>query len=237
MVTVSREARQRIREHGTTVCRIRQRGVPVDVPLWLPLVNPLVEKQLLFRAQYRLMGITLAEAREGILFADYSRFMDMKLEEWSRANRTRHFRMNPFTKKLGEVLGPVFGASGVRAGAAVAAFMVRMLGLVEWEMAEDEAPSPDLAVVRVKVKSRFFKGRFVFRIERDGEDVIVDDNWLPEGGGDVRTPAFPMGVLVLNTHPLGFEQIAEETVEEILRARAAGRPYVGEIDPSAREVA
>lgn len=237
MVTVSREARQRILDHGTPVCRIRQRGVPFDVPPWLPLVNPFVEKRLLFRAQYRLAGITLAEAREGLLFADYSRFMDMKLEEFSRSGRTRHFRMNPFTKKLGEVLGPVLGQAGVRAGAAVAAFMVRMLGLVEWEMAEEKQASPDAVVVRVKVTSRFFRGLFLFRMKRDGDDVIVDDDWLPEDGGDVRTPAFPMGVLVLNTHPLGFEQIAEQAVEEILRARGAGRPYVGEIGPPAREVA
>jgi hypothetical protein len=192
---------------------------------------------MLFHAQYRLAGVCVQEVREGLLFCDYGRFMDMKLDEYSRTKRTRHFRMNPFTKKLGEVLGGPLGATGVRAGAAIAAFMVFMLGLVEWKVWEDEAPTSDLATVHVEVTSRFFGGRFVFRVERDGDGVIVVDDWMPEGGNDVRTPAFPMAALVLNTHPLGFEQITEQTVEEILRARGAGRRYAGEVGPPAREIA
>jgi hypothetical protein len=31
------------------------------------------------------------------------------------------------------------------------------------------------------------------------------------------------------THPLGFAQIAEEFVEEVRRAKAAGVPFTGEI--------
>jgi hypothetical protein len=234
-VTLSPEARSRIHEHGRTVCRIRQRGVPFDVPTWLPIVNPLAGKQMRFRAQCRLSGVSLEEVREGILFGDYSPFMDMKEESYSRKRRTRHFKMNPFTKKMGEVLGGMFGGVGVFTGHTVAAGMVSMLGLVEWNVSEDPPTSPDTATIRVKVSSWFWGGHFLFRLRRDGDDVVVDDNWLPEDGGDVRSAAFPMAALVLNTHPLGFEQIVEQVVEEILRARNAGRPYVGEIGPPARE--
>jgi hypothetical protein len=135
-----------------------------------------------------------------------------------------------------EVLGGMFGALGVRTGHAVAASMVAMLGLVEWEMSEEPAAGPDLFTIHVKVTSRFFGGHFKFRIHRQPDGVILDDDWLPEGGGDVRTPTLPMAALVLETHPVGFEQIAERVVEEIVQARHAGRPYTGQIGPPSEEL-
>jgi hypothetical protein len=118
----------------------------------------------------------------------------------------------------------------------VAAFMVNRLGLVEWEMSEEPATNPDVVSIHVKLTSKYFGGHFKFRIHRDPEGVILDDDWLPEGGGDVRTSSLPMANLVLTTHPLGFEQIAERVVEEILQARREGRPYVGEIGPPSEEI-
>lgn len=236
MVMISREARSRIQKYGKTVREIQQQGIPFNVPIGLPIVNPFVEKQMRFKAQYKLTGVSLEEVREGLMFGDYRSFMDMKMETFSREARTRHFKLNPFTKKMEEVLGGKFGRAGVRTGHAVAAFMVRMLGLVEWEMSEDPVTSPDLACIDVKVTSRFFRGHFKFRIHREPDGVILDDDWLPEGGGDVRTPAFPMAFLVLNTHPLGFDQIAERVVEEIVQTRNAGRPYSGQIGPPIEEL-
>jgi hypothetical protein len=236
MVTISTETESRIQTCGRTIREIQQRGVPFNVPVGVPVVNPFVEKQMRFRAQYKLTGVSLEDVREGVMFGDFRSFMDMKMETFSRKNRTRHFKLNPFTKKMEQVLGRRFGRAGVRTGHAVAAFMVRMLGLVEWEMAEEPVTGADLAGIHVKVTSRFFRGHFKFRIHRQADGVILDDNWLPEGGGDVRTPALPMAWLVLLTHPLGFEQIAERVLDEILRARSAGRPYTGEIGPPIEEI-
>jgi hypothetical protein len=115
---ISREARSRIRKHGKTTRRIRQRGVPFDVPIGVPVVNPFVEKQMRFKAQFTLSGVSLEDVREGLLFADYSGFMDMKVETFNRKARTRHFKINPFTKKMEEVLGRPFGRWGVRTGHA-----------------------------------------------------------------------------------------------------------------------
>jgi hypothetical protein len=167
------------------------------------------------------------------MFGDFSSFMDRKMETFSRKNRTRHFKINPFTKKLEEVLGGSAGQLGVYTGQSVAAFMVAMLGLVEWEMNEEETGDPDLACIHVNVTSRFFRGHFKFRIHRQSDGVLLDDDWLPSGGGDVRTATIPMANLVLSTHPLGFEQIAERVVEEILEARGEKRSYKGQIQPPA----
>jgi hypothetical protein len=59
--------------------------------------------------------------------------------------------------------------------------------------------------------------------------VIVDDDWLPEGGGEVRAGSLPMAWLVLETHPVGFEQIVENLADEVVRAQREGRPYIGEL--------
>lgn len=233
MVMISSEARSRISNYGKEVREIQQAGVPFNIPLFVPLANPFVEKQLLFFAQYKLAGVTLEEVREGVLFGDFSSFMDRKMETFSRKNKTRHFKINPFTIKLGEVLGGAVGQVGVATGHTIAAAMVAALGLVEWEMSEEETGDPDVALIHVDLTSRFFRGVFKFRIHRRPDGVIIDDDWLPSGGGDVRTATIPMANLVLSTHPLGFEQITERVVEEILQARAAGRPYVGQIKPPA----
>jgi hypothetical protein len=45
-----------------------------------------------------------------------------------------------------------------------------------------------------------------------------------------------MAALVLETHPVGFEQIAERVVDEIVQARRAGRPYTGQIGPPFQEM-
>lgn len=229
MVMISNEARARIQPYGRKTLRIEQRGIPFKVPIGVPIVNPVVEKRMHFKAQYKLKDISLEDVREGIMFGDFRSFMDMKLEEFSREERTRHFKLNPFTKKMEEVLGGKFGRFGARTGRAVAAFMVRMLGLVEWHVSEEPVTNPDLVSIHVDVTSRFFGGHFKFRIHRDPDGVIVDDDWLPEGGGDVRARSLPMAWLVLKTHPLGFEQIVERVTDEILQAQKAGRPYTGEL--------
>ena len=237
MVMISSEARSRIEKYGKATLKIRQKGIPFNVRLFEPIVNPFVEKRMLFKAQYKLAGISLEDVREGLLFGDFSSFMDMKLDEFSRKSRTRHFKINPFTKKLEEVWGGKFGSVGVRTGHKVASAMVKMLGLVEWHMSDETDDNPDLVSIRVKVTSRFFRGVFMFRAHRQPDGVLVDDDWLPEGGGDVRTPSLPMANLVLQTHPLGFEQIVERITEEILQANTQGRPYVGQMGPSSIEIA
>lgn len=232
---ISPEAKARITPIGETVREIEQSGVPFNVPLFVPIVNPFAEKRLLFKARYHLAGVTLDEVREGLMFADFRPFMDRKMETYDRVKRTRHFKINPFTRKMEEVLGDKFGDAGKTTGRSVAAGMVAALGLVEWEMSEEPVTDPDIFTVHVNVTSRFFRGHFKFRIFRVEDGVILDDDWLPSGGGDVRTATLPMGTLVLETHPLGFEQITEQVIEEILAARREGIPYEGRIGPPLAE--
>jgi hypothetical protein len=236
MVTISSEARSRIRKVGRTTQLIRQRGIPFDVPFFVPIVNPFVDKQVLFRVQYRLTGVSLEDVRQGVMFADYRSFLDIRMERFSRRARTRHFAENPFTRKFEENLGGLFGQPGVRMGRAAAAFLVRHLGLVEWKMSEDATTSPDTASIHAHVSARFFDGHFTIRIQREPDGVVLTDDWLPEGGGNVRTPSFPMAALMLVTHPMGIEQIAERVVEEIVQARHAGHPYAGQIGPPSEEI-
>ncbi len=230
MVMISSEARSRIQKYGKETLEIGQKGLP-NVHLFVPLVNPFSEKRLYFKAQYKITGVSLEEMVEGIMFGNFTSFMDMKLDEYSRKNKTRHFKINPFTKKLEEVWGGTLGKVGVSAGHTVAAGMVAALGLVEWHMRMEPPPNPDLAAIHVNVDSRFFRGVFMFRVHRQPDCVIVDDDWLPEGGGDVRTATLPMGNLVLSTHPLGFEQIVERVTDKIVQARHKGSTYVGQIGP------
>ncbi len=236
MVMISAEARSRIQKYGKEVREIQQSGIPFNVRPGVPIANPFVGKQMLFFAQYKVTGVDLEEMREGIMFGNFRSFMDMKMENYSRRKRTRHFKINPFTKKLEEVWGGALGEVGKASGRTVASFMVAMLGLVEWEMSEEPVPSPDLFTIHVDVTSRFFRGHFKLRIHREPDGVIVDDEWRPEGGGDVRTETIPMATLVLSTHPLGFEQIVERVVEEVVEARHQGRPYVGQIGPPSTEI-
>ena len=237
MVMISSAARSRITKFGTDTREIQQSGIPFNIPLGVPVANPFAEKQMLFRARYKLSGVTLEDVREGVMFGNFRDFMDMKMETFSRKARTRHFKINPFKKKLEEVLGGTFGSVGNRTGDAMADLMVAMLGLVEWQMAEEPITDPDVVTVHVDVTSKLFKGHFKFRIYREPDGVIVDDDWRPEGGGDVRTGTIPMANLVLTTHPLGFEQIVERVVEEILQAQSEGRPYAGQIGPPSEELA
>ena len=236
MAMVSSEARSRIHSSGRTIRRIRQEGVPFEVPVGVPVVNPFAEKRLLFRARYRLSGVGVADVCEGLLFGDYGSFMDMKLDTFSRRRRTRHFKMNPFKIKMGETGRRLFGNAGMRRGHDLADFMVARLGLVEWEVSEESRTGPDTAVMRVKLTSKYFGGHFRLRVYREGNDVVLDDDWMPEDGGDVRTPSFLIGNLVLMTHPLGFEQLAERVVEEIIQARDRGEPYAGQVGPPSEEV-
>ena len=231
MPAISSAARSRIQKLGRETRRIRQSGIPIDVPLGVPIANPFAEKQLLFKGSYRLSGITLEDVREGLLFASYRDFMDIKSESFSRRARTRELVFNPFKKKLEEVLGGIFGKLGIRVAGAVADFMVGLLGLIEWRLSEEPAPDPDAASIHVAVKSKLFGGHFRFRIHREPDGVVLDDDWLPEAGANLRAGSLAMANLVLGTHPLGFEQIAERVVEEILQAHAQGRPYAGEIGP------
>jgi hypothetical protein len=236
MVMISDAARSRIQKYGKDTREIQQAGIPFNIPLGVPIANPFARKQLLFKARYKLTGVTLEDVREGILFASYRDFMDMKMETFSRRSRTRHFKINPFKKKMEEVLGGTFGGIGIRTGDAVSEFMVAMLGLVEWQMTEEPIANPDLVTIHVDLTSDLFGGQFKFRIHRQPDGVILDDDWLPEGGGDVRTGTIPMANLVLTTHPLGFEQIAERVVEEILQAQNQGRRYVGQIGPPSEDL-
>jgi hypothetical protein len=154
MVMISSEARARIEPYGETVRCIEQRGVPFNVAVGVPILNPFVDKLMRFKAQYRLKGISLEEAREGIMFGNFHGFMDAKLEEFDREKRTRHFKINPFTKKFEEILGGKLGGLGTHAGHSMAATMVWALGLVEWHMTEQPMTDPDLAVIDVRVTSR-----------------------------------------------------------------------------------
>ena len=121
---ISPEAKALISSYGATVREIEQSGMPFNVPLFVPVVNPFAEKRLLFKARYKLTGVTLDEVREGIMFADFRPFMDRKMETYDRVKRTRHFKINPFTRKMEEVLGDAFGEPGKTTGHAVAATMV-----------------------------------------------------------------------------------------------------------------
>jgi hypothetical protein len=233
---ISAEARSRIHQFGETVCEIEQSGIPFNVRLSVPIANPLASKQLLFRARYRLTGVDMDDVCQGIMFGNFRSFMDMKMETYSRARRTRHFTINPFTIKMGEVGQRYLGQFGRRKGRALAAFMVARLGLVEWELSEEPRTNPDLVSIHIGLKSKYFGGHFKFRITRGRDGVIVDDDWRPEGGGDVKTGSLRMANLVLVTHPLGFEQITERVVEEIVQAEAQSRPYVGQIGPPSEEI-
>jgi hypothetical protein len=234
---ISSAARSRIRKVGEETREIEQAGIPFNVPLGVPIFNPFVRKQLLFFARYKVSGVTVEDFREGILFASFRDFMDMKLEEYSRTKRTRHFKINPFKKKFEEIFGGTFGSVGTTAADVVANSMVAALGLVEWHMREEPVTDPDRVTIHVDLSSQYFGGRFKFRISRDGDDVLVDDEWRPEGGGDVRAASLPMGNLVLATHPVGFEQIVERVTEEISQAQNAGRPYVGQIGAPSEQLA
>jgi hypothetical protein len=221
-----------IADHGETTRWIGQAGVPFRTPLGFPLVNPLVHKQMQFRKEYKVTGVTLDEARTGILCGNYRPFMDIREETFSRNARTRRLVFNPFTVEMEKYCG-VAGDLGTSSGRMMGSAMGAMLGLITWEISEDP-PRPGVAAFEFKTINRLFSGHFKIRVRADGDGVIFDDDWTTEGGSDMRTEFLPMANLVLLTHPKGFEHIVREFVDEVRRARAARQPYTGEIGPPSR---
>ena len=223
-------------EIGTEIKTIGQQMIPFNIPLFVPLVNPFSDKQLHFRAQFRVTGVTVDEAVNGILFANFHEFMDIKWENYSRERRTRHLEFNPFTKKL-EELGRNVGDVGEALGRGTAAVMGGVLGLITWKISVDPSSTDDSVRLYVDTVSDLFGGHFFLNAvaSPDGDGVILEDDWTPEGGADMRSNFLAMANLVLSTHPLGFEQIASNFVEEVKRSRAAGTAYVGEIGPPSVE--
>ena len=223
-------------EIGTEIKDIAQQLIPFNIPLGLPLVNPFSDKQMRFRKQYKVTGVTVDEAVTGVLFANYRDFMDIKWETYSRTGRTRHLEFNPFTKKL-EELGRNAGEAGEAAGRGTAALMGTTLGLITWKIWVDPASTPYSVSLYFQTTSDLFSGHFKINAKATpgGDGVILEDDWTPEGGADMRTHYVLMANLVLSTHPLGFEQIAGQFVAEVRRARAGGTRYIGEIGPPSNE--
>lgn len=215
-------------DFGDDVRWIGQSGIPFHTPLGVPIVNPFVEKQMQFLKRYKVTGVSLDEASTGILFGNYRPFMDVKEEKFSRGARTRHLTFNPFTREM-EKYGGYVGQVGVAFGQATAYLMQSALGTITWDIREEPGSPAGVASFEYKTTSRFFRGMFRIRAKAADDGVVLEDDWTTDGGSDMRTSFLPMANLVLMTHPLGFEQIADEFVQEVRRARAAGAPYVGEI--------
>lgn len=215
-------------DYGVEARWIGQDLVPLEVPLGIPIVNPFSHKQMQFFKQYKVTGISLAEARTGILLSNYRPFMDIKEETYSAARGTRHLIFNPFVKEM-EKYGEYIGSLGASSGGTVASMMGMMLGLITWDITEEPRTNPNTVSFEFKTTSRLFWGRFKIRAHQLDDGVLLEDDWTTRGGSDMRTSFLPMANLVLMTHPKGFEQIAAQLVDEIKRARAAGMPYRGEI--------
>ena len=217
-------------ETGNTIRGIGQQYVPFDVPLGLPLVNPLSWKQLQFRKEYLVTGVTMDEAVNGVLFGNYRPFMEVKEETYSRARRTRRLLFNPFTIEL-EHMGRGTGQIGESALRGTAALMGASLGLIEWKISLDARSTAGHMGFRYQTTNKLFSGHFYINVKAAPGGVILEDDWTTAGGADMRTNFLMMGNLVLLTHPKGFEHIGAAFVEEVKRARASGTPYVGEIGP------
>ena len=215
-------------DFGDDVLWIGQSGIPFHTPLGVPLVNPFAEKQMQFLKRYRVTGVTLDEASTGILFGNYRPFMDVKEETYDRTRRTRHLTFNPFTREM-EKYGGYAGEVGVMVGQATAYMMQTALGTITWDIREEPGSPAGVASFEYRTTSRFFRGMFRIRAKTTEGGVVLEDDWTTDGGSDMRTSFLPMANLVLMTHPLGFEQIAQEFVEEVRRARAANAAYTGEI--------
>ncbi|OFW18527.1 MAG: hypothetical protein A3H97_17640 [Acidobacteria bacterium RIFCSPLOWO2_02_FULL_65_29] len=207
---------------------IGQSGIPFHTPLGVPIVNPFAEKQMQFLKRYRVTGVTLDEASTGVLFGNYRPFMDVKEETYSRSRRTRHLTFNPFTREM-EKYGGYAGRVGVMLGQSTAFMMQAALGTITWDIREEPGSPADVASFEYKTTSRFFRGVFRIRAKAAPDGVVLEDDWTTDGGSDMRTSFLPMANLVLMTHPLGFEQIADEFVQEVRRARGLNVAYSGEI--------
>ena len=222
-------------DFGTEARWIGQDLVPLEVPLGVPIVNPFSHKQMQFFKQYKVTGISLDEARTGILLSNYRPFMDIKEETYSGTRGTRHLIFNPFVREM-EKYGESIGSLGVASGRTVASMMGTMLGLITWDITEEPRTDPKTVSFEFKTSSRLFWGSFKIRAHEVADGVVLEDDWTTRGGSDMRTSFLPMANLVLLTHPKGFEQIAAALVDEIKRARAAGVPYTGEIDAPSVEL-
>ncbi|HSL23770.1 MAG TPA: hypothetical protein VK886_19715 [Vicinamibacterales bacterium] len=207
---------------------IGQDLVPFEVPLGVPFVNPFSDKQMQFRRQYKVTGMSLEEACTGILFGNYRPFMDIREETYSRSARTRKLTFNPFTREMEQYAGYA-GELGKLSARGMAGMMVAMLGMVTWDITEEPRADPNVVSFLFKTTNRLFSGHFRIRVLAVDDGVIVDDDWTTAGGSDMRTSFLPMANLVLLTHPLGFNHIVRQMVEELKRAHAAGVPYRGEI--------
>jgi len=105
-------------DFGTEARWIGQDLVPLEVPLGVPIVNPFSHKQMQFFKQYKVTGISLDEARTGILLSNYRPFMDIKEETYSGTRGTRHLIFNPFVREM-EKYGESIGSLGVASGRTV----------------------------------------------------------------------------------------------------------------------
>jgi len=219
---------------GTEIREISQDLIPFSIPLGIPLVNPFSRKQMHFRKQYKITGITVDEAVTGVVLGNYRAFMDVHEETYNRSARTRRLLFNPFTAEM-EKIGQITGDIGASAGRSAAALMGSTLGLIEWKISVDPAATRENVGIRYQTKNDLFGGHFLINVKAAPGGVILEDDWTPEGGADMRTSYLLMANLVLMTHPKGFEQIAAEMVTEIKRARVLGTAYAGEIGPPSRE--
>ena len=216
---------------------IEQALVPFRVPLGLPFVNPFAEKQMQFYAEYKITGITVDEAVTGILFGNFRPFTEVKQERYNRRARTRTLTFNPFTRQM-EVTAGALGDMAVAAGHQTGEAMGGALGLIDWKYWVDAASTPDRMIVQVQTHTWLFGGRFRFVVKAAADGVILADDWTTANGNDMRSNWMMMANLALMTHPMGFHHIAQNIVDEVRRARAAGVPYVGEIgSPSIDECA
>ena len=216
-----------VRQIGKAIRRIRQRGIPFKIPLGIPLANPSSPKTMLFQMRYKVSGLTLEEAREGIMFADFNSLMEIHEETCNRENNIRYLRFNPFTREM-ERMGGKFGEFGKKRAHNLALFMVEKLGLIEWEMSLEPDSGPDCASVKIIVTNKLFSGHFKIRVLRCPDGVILEDDWTPAGGAEVKTDYLAMANLVLVTHPRGFELITDRIVYEVEKARKRGAAYRGE---------
>ena len=223
-----------ITEVGTDIRAISQALVPFDIPVGFPVVNPFSDKQMHFRKQYKISGVTVDEAVTGVLFSNYRTFMDVKEETYSRTGRTRHLSFNPFTIEL-EQLGRRTGEMGATAARGTAALMGAGLGFIEWTIRIVPPLAPDAVSLLFTTTNALFSGHFRINVRTAPGGVLLEDDWTPTGGADMRTGFLLMANLVLLTHPKGFEHIADQFIAEITRARARGAEYVGEIGPPSVE--
>ncbi|MEI8154017.1 MAG: hypothetical protein WCG92_20890 [Hyphomicrobiales bacterium] len=223
-----------ISDFGTEIRAVGQQLVPFKIPLGFPLVNPFSKKQMHFRKEYKVTGVTLDEAVTGVLFGRYHSFMDVKRETYNRRERTRNLVFNPFTIEL-EHLGAKTGEMGAAAGRSTASLIGAGLGLIEWNIWVEPTSTADKVSLHFKTTNDMFSGHFRINATKAPDGVILEDDWTPEGGADMRTSYLLMANLVLMAHPKGFEQIAGNFVEEVQRARMKGVPYRGEIGPPSVE--